>query len=500
MWLLLVSSVGALAVVGAEIIPPERRMDWSPGVNAGVPGGIPDRMTVFVNVLTTTNPLYRCKGDGVSDDSTFLQNALNDCPAHQVVFLPAGTYFMNRSVTAEPRHSNTTLRGAGQGKTIILPAAECPGQAPLHFGNGDWPRPAEGPAITAGAVSGSSTVTVDASTENVTVGTLVRIDPANPGFVHNFNGAGNSSTMTFMFKVLAKTPTTVTFTPPLPMDLSAMRPTLVPYRNPVIEGFGIEDLTIDLSKTRMAGVFGEQSWGCWIRNVEVANSDSRQIFLAHFNAGEIRHCYTHGTRSGGPDHEGIDFYSDSCWNLVEDNIVYNGGFPGIVLGDSRGGCVGNVIAYNYCDAVNVGSNDTGGADISFAHGPHNVLNLLEGNIAGMLQADGYWGSSSHNTIFRNWLTVTHPTAIYGLRAIDLCHCSTDFNVVGNILGTTNFTGEYSTEVNSYNNDIKLIYRMGYPFMGNTFFNGTFGPTTPPDYTSMSNKLTEAPQLDLNVKV
>lgn len=44
----------------------------------------------------------------------------------------------------------------------------------------------------------------------------------------------------------------------------------------------------------------------------------------------------------GPNHEGIDFYEDGCFNLIEDNITYNGGFPGIILGDSKGGCVGNV--------------------------------------------------------------------------------------------------------------------------------------------------------------
>ena len=35
------------------------------------------------------------------------------------------------------------------------------------------------------------------------------------------------------------------------------------------------------------------------------------------------------------------------------------------------------------------------------HGPHNMLNLIEGNVFHWYKDDGYFGSSSHNTLFRN---------------------------------------------------------------------------------------------------
>lgn len=472
-------------------------------MNVGVPGGIPNRSTIFVNVLTTANTAYKCQGNGVADDSTAIQNALNDCPANQVVYLPAGTYRMNSSVRTNK--SYTTLRGAGQGKTVIMPYVNGV-YAPINFGTVDYPRPPAGAAITAGAIAGSTTITVT-DTSAVGVGKLIRIDPVNPTWVHNFNGEKANPTMSFVFRATAKTSNTVTFTPALPVNLSTYSPKMAVYSASLIEGFGIEDLTINLiNTTDAAALFCESSWACWIKNIEVANSNARTLFLSHFNAGEIRHCYTHGTRSGGPGHEGIDLYGDSCWNLIEDNIVNNGGFPGIVLGDWRGGCQGNVIAYNYGMGVLSNSSDTAGADISFAHGPHNVYNLAEGNVVSMIQADGYWGSSSNNTIYRNWVTVTHPTATQGMRAIDLTHCNDYYTVVGNVLGTPAFAGQYDTEVNAFNNGIKTIFRLGYPYMGNTGYSGIWPVTSPPNYSTMSYILASsdptvkvASEFDPNVK-
>src|SRR5450756_326227 len=75
-----------------EIIPPSRRMNWTPGTTVGVPGGIPNRTTIFVNVLTTGNSAYHCAGDGVTDDGPPLAAALTACPAGQVVYAPTATY------------------------------------------------------------------------------------------------------------------------------------------------------------------------------------------------------------------------------------------------------------------------------------------------------------------------------------------------------------------------------------------------------------------------
>ena len=78
--------------------------------------------------------------------------------------------------------------------------------------------------------------------------------------------------------------------------------------------------------------------------------------LIEFVNGEIRHCTfrdeIYMQPGVGREHEGLDFYIRGCWNLVEDNIFSNGGFAPITIGDSRGGCVGNVIGYNFVEKVN----------------------------------------------------------------------------------------------------------------------------------------------------
>jgi hypothetical protein len=213
---------------------------------------------------------------------------------------------------------------------------------------------------------------------------------------------------------------------------------------------------------------------------------------------------------GGPNHEGIDFYEDGSFNLIEDNITYNGGFPGIIFGDSKGGCVGNVIAYNFSYNANTGDSTTAGMDISVSHGPHNMMNLVEGNIAGGMGSDGYFGSTSHITIARNWFTATHPTGTQNLIAVNIGRWNNYFNLVGNILGTSSFggTGSFQPET-PFSYATPIIYNLGFPNMGNNGFLKTWGPTTPPDYTAQSanqpggdshgtggNTLQE---LDLNVK-
>src|SRR3954469_23141735 len=79
-WLIFVSQA-----LLADIIPTNRRITW----DAGVPGGIPNRTTIFANVK---NAPYGAVGDDVHDDTAAIQSALNACPANQVVYIPAGTY------------------------------------------------------------------------------------------------------------------------------------------------------------------------------------------------------------------------------------------------------------------------------------------------------------------------------------------------------------------------------------------------------------------------
>ena len=489
----------------AEIIPAGRRMLWEPGVTVGVPGGIPQRTTIFVNVRTTENPAYRCAGDGMADDSARLEAALKACPPGQVVYVPAGTYRLDNRVYVYQSH-NFTLRGDGQGRTAFLCKG---GRGQLLFGTHQWPHPTgEALPVTGGATVGSTILKVT-ETRTVNVGNLATLWMDTPTWMHTLNGTDAGIVLKMTLKVVAKTTDTVTVTPPIPFDVSRMNPKIIPWGNSgggrVLNGVGLEGFTIDATEGSGFPIWIQQAWGCWVKDVEILGSRSRQIFLTTVGCSEIRECYTHDVQGGGPNHEGVDLQSDCCWNLVENNTCVNGGFPAIILGDAQGGCVGNVIAYNYIDRVNTGSS-VAGAGLSDSHGAGgNTLNLYEGNVSQGFASDGYFGGSSHGTLFRNFI---HNRFLpqdgknnQGPVAVMLDHYAVYYNIVGNVLGSPEMKSEYESDERAYR---VRIYRLGFPNMGNCAYGGgteglTIGPTTPPDYRSSPNRLADAQALDLNVK-
>lgn len=233
-----------------------------------------------------------------------------------------------------------------------------------------------------------------------------------------------------MHLVTATNATSITFWPPLPLTLTNW-PTVASYSK-IVRSVGFEDFSINLTNSTVCALYMIQSWGCWVRNLEVLGSSTRQMFFLGFSMGEIRNCYTHATRGSGPGHEGIDLYALNCWNLVENNLAMNGGYPAIILGN--GGDSGNVNQYDSVDSIDSGSS-VAGAAISVNHGPHNMFNLFEGNVGQMFQSDGYFGSASHNTVFRNHFSGTYAPSIFWHRAVDLCRWSYYFNIVGNVLGS-----------------------------------------------------------------
>jgi hypothetical protein len=167
---------------------------------------------------------------------------------------------------------------------------------------------------------------------------------------------------------------------------------------------------------------------------------------------------------------------------VTDNIFENAGSMGVIFGDGAGKGFANVISYNYFTKT-----PPAWWDISINHGPHNMLNLIEGNVCHWYKDDGYFGSSSHQTLLRNRIDWS----------IHLKHFSNYYSVVGNIIGTAwNNTVYEQTLNNQYQS---AIYELGYPNIGNQSYNGVIAATNPPNYTGIGNTLDAAQQRDDNVK-
>jgi hypothetical protein len=129
-----------------------------------------------------------------------------------------------------------------------------------------------------------------------------------------------------------------------------------------------------------------------------------------------------------------------------------------------------------------------------------MMNLVEGNIAGGFGSDGYFGSTSHITVARNWFTATHPTCTDNLIAVNIGRWNNYFNLVGNILGTSSFSsaGLYHPR-SEFNYSDQVIYKLGYPNMGNNGFNGFWEASIPPSYIDQNATGKSLQELDLNVE-
>jgi hypothetical protein len=95
----------------AEIIPAERLSDWRPGVTVGVPGGIPTNRT---RVMDVTKAPYHADNTGATDSQPAIQEAVTEAQENEVVYLPPGTYRVDRAISLGGKSSSR--RRAGQGR------------------------------------------------------------------------------------------------------------------------------------------------------------------------------------------------------------------------------------------------------------------------------------------------------------------------------------------------------------------------------------------------
>ena len=441
-----------------EIIPLERRIDWS---SDGIPGGIPNRTLIFT---TIDSSVY---GKGDVDASAAINNAIYFCPEGQVIYIPSGRYKLNNMVNLKFK-SNITIRGAGTDKTIILPT----GRAFL-LGD-DFQSPLE-INIISGTVKGSTELKLsDASGLNV--GEILKIDRDNDENIV-YIVSGYTRLISQMILITAVNGNRITISPALIWNFSK-NPKLTSFMglDHVIKFSGIEDMTIDHTEGgKGASFFFDQCYGCWAKNItSIKPGEYHSVELNSLNC-EIRDSYFIDSKTYGPNNGGITMYGTNTAYKIENNIFYKC-FPGIELSNSSSG---NYIGYNF------GTNVEGGTDWSMSagefndnHGPHNMMNLWEGNVGEMFQSDGYFGSGSHGTLFRNNFTGTHTVYQGNYKAISLNRWSYYYNIVGNVLGVPGYKPDYyEVEINGYSYQKSTVYQLGYPNMGNNYYTGVFIPDT-----------------------
>ncbi len=461
-WCVLVSCLAAIhggPEGHAQIIPGDRRIAWSPGI----PGGIPQRATIFANVK---NSPFRAKGDGVTDDTSAIQRAIDDCPNGQVVYLPEGIYRLTSELRIEGK--SIVLRGAGQRRTRLRSDAAV-GNILSISGAGGTYFPTN---IVSGFTKDSTAITVQ-SASSLSVGDYIVIyqdndptipvDPTGCGGTCNWCGLYDNSShaMTQVARISAKNGNTLTLSRPLYYTFKAsLNPEV--QKLSMMSGAGVEDLFMEMSQAGSGTRHAIQISGCancWVRNVETYRIRNHHVNIRYSYGNEVRQCYFHHGWGSYPGDwaYGVTLYFVNSDHLVEDNIFY-------VLRHSmvlEGGGSGNVFAYNYSrdSQGNVGDNWMF-ADM-ITHGAHPYMNLFEGNIVVQLDFDSYWGSSSHNTAFRNWIerrsNPPDDRVTDALFAVVLGAKNRHHNIVGNVLCHAGCSGVYQAP--SYVN--AEIWHLGY---------------------------------------
>jgi Right handed beta helix region len=152
---------------------------------------------------------------------------------------------------------------------------------------------------------------------------------------------------------------------------------------------------------------------------------------------EIRDSYVHDGRSSASGaNYGIYLQFVNTDAKIENNIMRHNRH-GFVF---QGGGDGVVFLYNYIDDLYTDDlTYLGSARTS--HGAHPYMNLFEGNVASHIAGDDFWGTSSHDVFFRNWIWgdetgngVPSFPPEEGFDAIDLYTGQAYYSYVGNMLG------------------------------------------------------------------
>jgi pectate lyase-like protein len=468
----------SVELLSAEIIPANRRIDWA---TAGTTIRS-DNWPIFANVK---NVPYLAAGNGTTDDRAAIQNAINDSPAGQVVYLPAGTYRINGTLSIR---KGIVLRGAGPNNTVIRYTGIPPS---IVVSPGVDPEvPTYIASATAGYTKGSTSITINPAQMNSSLvpGKEIVIDQvnANPisaqtdpsnmvdalgseGLCNYCSRLNGSRVLTQKVGVVAVNGSTISLDAPLYWSYNpALSPEVGWFSFSPVRNAGIEDICINYAEAvsdehdtdRYALDFIHTSY-CWIKNLRSESSISR----SHLRLRSAYHCtvrdsYFTLSASNSSLSYGIESQLTTTGCLIENNAFYQITSP-LTLG---WGFCGSVIAYNYFNQIPYRDQGWMAGSLNI-HCAQAMFLLFEGNIGTGAYFDFIHGSSSYQTLFRNRLYGFQNYVGFGASynnnySIVLEKKNWFANVVGNVLGTSGIQDRYQ-DLGSGSVSEHAIYKLGY---------------------------------------
>jgi len=495
-----------------------RQIPWLAGSDQWNGGSLP--------LYTQDSACSGLHGDGVTDDGPAINSCISTAASGHAVYVPAGVYYINTPVTMK---SNVALRGAkptgppflpnadGTATTFKLGSGSNGSNGTINFGTGSSGARGSQIPITSGYTKGSTQLVL-ASISGISVGTwIILSENADTSIPVSSNGEDGACTWcgqddgTHLMNQFVQV-TAINANGCGSTCVTISRPMYYTYQsslNPVARSLafevskaGIENIRIDSSGDDHGAnsiIFTGNALFCWVSGVETymggSSSGSAHIHVGWSHGMEIRDSYLHygfGFDSG--QNYGIHIMWANSDHKIENNIV-RVVRHGIV---HEGGGAGDAILYNYMDDIHESDMTYLGASL-INHGAHPYMNLFEGNIFSHLIADYYWGTSSHNILFRNWLwgDESTPSASewlypagalskpnWGFQPIEIWTNQHYYSLVGNVLGVTgeweNPTWSSYLLLNNATDPSNAIYNYGY------LFNSSGGADTAAYSTSINH--------------
>jgi hypothetical protein len=334
----------------SSVLASGRSADWS---RAGVSGGIPNRTTV----CATFNP---------GATAAQINNALQSCPAGQVVKLSAGTYSID-GIDFTGGKSNVTLRGAGADRTLLVigvPACNSlSANICMQGSDNNWPGgPTNSANWTAGYAKGATVITLS-NTTNLAVGKTIDLDQlddsADAGGIYvcevgpcNDDGTSGGPSggqrsgrgQQQLVKVTAINGNQVTIVPGLYMPNWRSSPSPGAWwATSQANGLGLEDLSVDNSSSSATYAIAIKNCNdCWVKGVRSINANRAHVHLQSSPRATVRDNYFYGTLNAATQSYGVEAFPSGD-ALVENTIFQKVTGPLKMNGD----CSGCVLSYNF---------------------------------------------------------------------------------------------------------------------------------------------------------
>jgi hypothetical protein len=455
------------------ILDPTRATNWS-GTGSGI---VQPRSTICAAVSLTAG------SSAASSNTTAINNAIASCPSGEVVFIPAGTWYVNYILDSNV--SNITIRGAGPTQTTLLfqSSYNCAGeyadiclmQPNYYFPGSAWVQPGQSNAGTwsGGYSQGATSITLSSvGSAGITNGQPIILDQANDitgdtgGFVvcdqdtdwtcHQSSETSSGGrviggvdysqqqvvTVTSGCSTACKGagPFTVTISPGLRANNWRSSQTPGVFWGAWLTGVGVENMTLnhDASANEKAGIFFQNCNQCWVKNIRSINSNRNHVWLYESIQDVVRDSYFYGTQHGAEQSYGVEL--DTAFDsLIENNI-----FDHIVSPFMAGqGMAGDVVGYNYSMHSAYYLAPTFLLNVNSAHDSGAYMNLFEGNGFMRILADDVHGTTSGaTTYFRNWFTGWDSGTTNEDVPIIVMAYARGYNVIGNVLGTVGWHTQY----------------------------------------------------------